>query len=64
MTIRKYIGHVQTSKVGSRSEFEFEVDDEDMPEDPAEMRKAIDKVAHEAMYESGVFEWGYNEVAE
>lgn len=34
MALKKYVGYVKTNKVGSACEFEFEVDDEDLPDNP------------------------------
>lgn len=62
MTIRKYRGEVSTNKVGSECSFEFEIDDEDLPEDPGKRARAIDKIALEALWDSGQLEWGYEEV--
>jgi hypothetical protein len=62
MTIRKYRGEVSTRKVGSKSTFEFEIDDEDLPEDPQEHEDAINDRALEALWESGVIDWSFGEV--
>lgn len=64
MAIRKYIGTVSTNKVGSGCEFEFEIDDEDLPEDPEEARSVINNIALEALWDSGKINWAYGEVAE
>lgn len=64
MTIRKYVGRVSTNRVGSECEFEFEIDDEDLPEDPIKRQREIDKIALEELWESDILEWGYNEVKE
>lgn len=61
--IRKYEGKVHTSKIGSTCEFGFEIDDDDLPEDPGKREREINKIALEALWESGVLEWGYEEVA-
>lgn len=62
--IRKYKGEVSTDKAKSISEFYFEIDDEDLPEDPNERRAAIDDIALEEMLESGKMRWDFGEVTE
>jgi hypothetical protein len=64
MALRKYIGVVRTNKVGSECEFEFEIDDKNLPTDPTARKEAIENIARDALYESGMFEWSYNEEAE
>ena len=62
MTIRKYKGYVRTNKVGSECEFEFEIDDEELPEDPQEREQEINEIALDALWGSGKIDWSYEEV--
>jgi hypothetical protein len=41
---------------------EFEIDDEDLPEDPQKREDAINDRALEALWESGVIDWSFAEV--
>ena len=52
----EFKGYAKTNKVGSKVGFEFEIDDEDLAGMDEE---EIDKIAFEAMCDSGVFEFGY-----
>lgn len=62
--IRKYEGKVSTNKIGSECEFEFEIDDDDLPEDnPGKRERMINAIALEALWDSGIIDWGYEEVA-
>jgi hypothetical protein len=60
--IRKYRGVVSTNRVGSECDFEFEIDDEDLPEDPGKRERMINEIALEALWGSGQIDWDYEEV--
>lgn len=62
MAILKFKGTVSTDKVGSECEFEFEVDEDDLPEDAEERKATIHEIGLEALWESGVLDWGYEQV--
>ena len=62
MAILKFKGTVSTNKVGSECEFEFEINEEDLPEDPGERERMIDKIALEELWEYGRIDWGFEEV--
>ena len=64
MATRKYVGRVRTNNIGSECEFEFEVDDEDLPEDPDERAGTLNEIALEALWESGKVEWSYKEATD
>lgn len=53
--------YASTNKVGSRNETSFEVDRDDLPENPAEREAAINDMAKDAMWD--LIEWGW-EVAD
>ena len=62
--ILKFEGRVGTNKVGSDCTFTFEIDEEDLPNTPARRTEYIDKVAQEAMWESGTIDWSFEQVGE
>ena len=62
MAILKFKGTVSTNKVGSECDFEFEVDEEDLPEDSGKREKMIHEIAQEALWESGQIDWTYEQV--
>jgi hypothetical protein len=64
MAILIYTGRVGTNKVGSDCEFEFEIDTELCPTSEPERTDYIDKGAQEAMWESGIIDWSYQQVEE
>ncbi len=51
--MRKFVGSIETNKVGSRCEFEFEVEDDATEEE-------IEEEAKDAAF--ACIEWGYTEV--
>lgn len=55
----KIVGYVMTDRVGSKSEFEFEIDDDELAH---LSEREIDDMALEAMYER--IEWNYEVVDE
>ena len=59
----RYRGTVRTARVGSQCTFEFTIEEDDLPEREVERNVAIEKIAQEALWESGVFEWGYEQIA-
>lgn len=62
--ILKFTGTVGTIKVGSGVKFSFEIYEEDLPTNPDEREEAIDEIALEALWESGVVDWSYEQVGE
>lgn len=61
MALRKYIGTVSTNKVGSECDFEFEVDDEELPAEKNARADALEKIASEALWGSGMIDWSFEE---
>ena len=64
MAMLKFRGVVKTNKVGSECSFEFEVDEEGLPDGPPERSKALNDAALEALWESGQVEWDYEQIDE
>lgn len=62
MAILKFRGTVGTNKVGSDCEFEFEVDEEDLPKNTDERKRALNEIGLEALWESGMIEWNFEQV--
>jgi len=60
----RVVGRVGTNKVGSECDFEFEVDEEDLPLDPEKRKEVIEDMAREAMWDSGKVDWNYEQVGE
>jgi hypothetical protein len=61
MAIKRYRGTVSTNKVGSECHFEFEIDEDSLPDDLGERREVIEKEAQAAMWESGQVSWDFEE---
>lgn len=61
MAILKFVGTVSTNRVGSACRFNFEVDEEDLPDDPDKRRVKLDDIAQEAIWESGMVSWDYEQ---
>lgn len=64
MATLRFAGTVGTRKVGSECEFEFEIDEADLPEDATAREEYIDKAALEAVWESGIIDWSFEQVGE
>lgn len=62
MALMKFVGKVSTNKVGSECDFEFTVDEDDLPTDPDKRARAIEEMAQEALWGSGSFDWSYAQV--
>lgn len=63
MALRKYLGVIRTDKSGSETEFEFEVDDDALPTAPQARTDALETLARDAMWGSGLLELSFWEAS-
>lgn len=59
MATLTFTGTVRTNKVGSEAHFQFEVEEEDLPDDPQKREEVLDQLGLEALWESGMVHWSY-----
>ena len=57
----KFTGTVSTQKCGSECAFTFEVYEQDLPTDKNEREDYLNKIALEALWESGQVDWSYEQ---
>lgn len=62
MAMLKFEGRIGTNKVGSDCEFEFEVNEEDLPKNKEKRREYIEEMAKDAAFQ--FIDWSYAQVGE
>lgn len=60
MAILRFVGRIGTDRVGSDCEFEFEVDEAELPRGKQARQEAIEEMAREAAFQ--LVEWSYEQV--
>lgn len=58
----RFIAYVETNRVGSRVEVDFDVDDEDLEGlDDRERESLLEEYARDVIFDGGHIEWGWRD---